>query len=197
MAVGELDADEYMNHKYMKVSEGDFQLLLKRSFDGDKAAYDEFLTQLGEILRSYIRRQLYRVGRTECDADDLVQEALVAIHARWHTYDCAMPVTAWARAIARYKLIDFLRLRNGADRDLPLNEIEDVFSGDSEAVDAAISVKKLLSGLPAKMRISIELIRINGLSIKEAASATGMSESAIKINVHRGVKAISKLCGKI
>ncbi len=176
----------------MKMSEDDFQLLLKRSFDGDKAAYGEFLTQLGEILRSYIGRQLYRVGRTECDADDLVQEALVAIHARWHTYDRAMPVTAWARAIARYKLIDFLRLRNGAGRDLPLNEIEDVVSGDSEAVDAAISVKKLLSRLPAKMRISIELIRLKGLSIKEAAVVTGMSEAAIKVNVHRGVKAISK-----
>lgn len=177
----------------MPISEDDFRSLLKRSFDGDKIAYAEILTQLGEMLRGYIRRQLYRVGRAEHDAEDLVQEALLAIHSRWHTYDRAMPVTAWARAIARYKLIDFLRLTDGNSRDFPLDQIEEVESSDFETADAAISLKKLIAALPEKMRVSIELVRLRGLSIKEAAAVTGMSEVAVKVNVHRGVKSISKM----
>lgn len=104
-----------------------------------------------------------------------------------------MPVTAWARAIARYKLIDFLRLTDGNSRDFPLDQIEEVESSDFETADAAISLKKLIAALPEKMRVSIELVRLRGLSIKEAAAVTGMSEVAVKVNVHRGVKSISKM----
>lgn len=177
----------------MRFSEDTLQSLLKRSLDGDKAAYGEFLALLGGLLRGYIRRQLYRVGRTEHDAEDLVQEALLAVHSKWHTYDRNLPVTAWARTIARYKLIDFLRLRHADIHDLSLDQIEEASAGDSDAVDAAISVKKLIVKLPEKMRLAIELIRLRGLSIKEAAAVSGMSEVAIKVNVHRGVKSLSKM----
>lgn len=180
----------------MKSHEGTLRSLVQRSFDGDQAAYREFLKHLSELLRTYIRRQLYRLGRAECDAEDLVQEALLAIHARWHTYDRDMPVTAWAYAIARYKLIDFLRTTTNGARDMSLDDIEEIAAGDHAAIDAAISVKKLVAALPDKLRQSVELVRLNGLSAKEAALATGMSEAAIKVNVHRGVKAISRAFGK-
>lgn len=176
----------------MTNSEHKLSALLQRSFDGDQAAYREFLKGLSEVLRTYLRRQLYRVGRAEHDAEDLVQEALLAIHARWHTYERDIPVTAWARAIARYKLIDFLRKSTNGARDLSLDDIEEIPAGDHAAIDAAISIKKLVAALPNKLRQSIELVRLNGLSVKEAAAATGMSEAAIKINVHRGVKTIAR-----
>lgn len=177
----------------MKSGEDALQCLLTRSLDGDEAAYGEFLTQLGEVLRGYIRRQLYRVGRAEHDAEDLVQEALLAVHSKWHTYDRSLPVTAWARTIARYKLIDFLRVRHADSHDLSLDQVEEASTGDSDAVDAAISVRTLIAALPAKMGIAIELIRLKGLSVKEAAAVSGMSEAAIKVNVHRGVKSLSKM----
>lgn len=180
----------------MKNREDMLRLLVQRSFDGDQAAYREFLKHLSEVLRTYIRRQLYRVGRAEYDAEDLVQEALFAIHAKWHTYDRDMPVTAWAYTIARYKLIDFLRVTTNGRRDLSLDDIEEIPAGDHAAIDAAISVKKLVAALPDRLRQSIELVRLKGLSVKEAAVATGMSEAAIKINVHRGVKAIARAFGK-
>lgn len=171
-------------------------MLVQRSFDGNQAAYRELLRSLSELLRAYLRRQLYRLGRAECDAEDAVQEALLAIHARWHTYDRDMPVTAWAYAIARYKLIDFLRRATNGSRDLPLDDIEETASTDDAAIDTAISIKTLIAALPDKLRQPIELVRLNGLSVKEAAAVTGLSESAVKINVHRGVKAIARAFGK-
>lgn len=176
----------------MTNSEHKLNALLQRSFDGDHAAYREFLKLLSEILRAYLRRQLFRVGRAEHDAEDLVQEALLAIHARWHTYERDVPVTAWARAIARYKLIDFLRKSMNGARNLSLDDIEETVITDGTAVDNALSVAKLVAALPDKLRRSLELVRIDGLSAKEAAAATGMSEAAIKVNVHRGVKAIAR-----
>lgn len=180
----------------MKNREAMLRSLVQRSFDGEEAAYREVLKHLSKVLRIYVRRQLYRAGRTECDAEDIVQEALLAIHAKWHTYDPDLPVMAWAYAIARYKLIDFLRMAATSARDLSLDDIEEIAIGDHTAIDAAISVKKLVAALPDKLRQPIELVRLKGLSVKEAAIATGMSEVAIKTNVHRSAKAIARAFGK-
>jgi RNA polymerase sigma-70 factor (ECF subfamily) len=180
-----------MNHH-----EHALKLLLQRSFDGDQAAYREFLRRLSELLQAYIRRQLYRLGRAECAAEDIVQEALLAIHARWHTYDRDMPVTAWAHAIARYKLIDFLRVTANSATDGSLDDVEDTLGADGTIIDAVISAKMLIAALPDKLRRSVELVRLRGLSVKEAAVMTGMSEAAIKVNVHRGLKSIAREFGK-
>jgi RNA polymerase sigma-70 factor, ECF subfamily len=176
----------------MKISEELLRSLVQRSFEGDQTAYREFLKHLREVLRVYIRRQLYRVGRAEHDAEDLVQEALLAVHAKWHTYDGDAPVTAWARAIARYKLIDFLRTTTNRARDLSLDDIEEPTSADEAATDAAISIKTLIAALPEKLRQPIELIRLRGFSVKEAAAMTGLSEAAVKVNTHRGMKSIMR-----
>ena len=176
----------------MTSSEHKLSTLLQRSFDGDQVAYREFLKGLSEVLRTYLRRQLYRVGRAEHDAEDLVQNTLLAIHARWHTYERDIPITAWARAIARYKLIDFLRKSTNGARDLSLEDIEETAVADGTAVDGALSLAKLVAALPEKLRRSFELVRLNGFSVKEAAAATGMSEAAIKVNVHRAAKTIAR-----
>jgi RNA polymerase sigma-70 factor (ECF subfamily) len=169
--------------------------LVQRSFDGDQAAYREFLKSLRELLRAYLRRQLFRLGRAECDAEDIVQEVLLAIHTKWHTYDRNMPVTAWVYAIARYKLIDFLRRTTNGSRDLSLDDIEETASIDGAEIDTAISVKTLIAALSDKLRRPIELVRLNGLSVKEASAVTGLSESAVKNNIHRGVKAMARAFG--
>lgn len=176
--------------------EDELRSLVQRSFDGDQVAYREFLKRLSDLLQAYLRRQLYRLGRAECDAEDIMQEALLAIHARWHTYDREMPVTAWAHAIARYKLIDFLRRTTNSGRDLSLDDIEEMASTDGGAIDTAISVKTLIAALPDRLRQPVELVKFYGLSVKEASAVTGMSEAAVKINVHRGVRAIARTFGK-
>jgi RNA polymerase sigma-70 factor (ECF subfamily) len=101
-------------------------------------------------------------------------------------------VTAWARAIARYKLIDFLRMTTNRARDLSLDDIEEPTSADEAATDAAISIKTLIAALPDKLRQPLELIRLRGFSVKEAAAMTGLSEAAVKVNTHRGMKSIMR-----
>jgi RNA polymerase sigma-70 factor, ECF subfamily len=176
----------------MKADEADLQVLLHRTFAGDQSAYRELLTQLQLLLQKYVKKQLVQAGRTDHERDDIVQEALFAIHNRWSTYDRALPLTSWAYAIARYKLIDYLRKSNENARMLSLAEIEPTPASDSYATDTAITLGRLVAMLPSNLRQSIELVRVRGLSIKEASIALGMPEGSIKANIHRGIKKMTE-----
>jgi RNA polymerase sigma-70 factor (ECF subfamily) len=179
----------------MKASEARLRELLIRALDGDQTAYRHFLAELGSLLRGFIQRQLARLNRPDSDIEDIVQEALLAIHGRRHTYDRDVPVTAWAYAIARYKLIDFLRSSEYRVQDLPLDEIEELVGEDGTRVQTLFDVRKALSKLPERLRTPTELTKIEGLTAAEAAAKTGMSEAAIKVNVHRALKAMGRIFG--
>ena len=152
--------------------------------------YHAFLRDLGAHLRGFLRK---RLARLPDEVEDLVQETLIAVHNQRHTYDPAVPVTAWLHAIARYKLVDLLRRR--ARQDLLHDPLDDqselLVAGDTEAADARRDVAKLLATLPDRQRLPIVHVKLEGLSVAEAARLTGMSESAIKVGVHRGLKALA------
>ena len=122
-----------------------------------------------------------------------MQESLLAVHNQRHTYDPAQPLTPWVYALARYKLIDFLRRRERTDLlNDPLDEESEVFgSSDHEAAEARRDVAKLLQGLPDRQRLPIQHVKLDGLSVAETARMTGMSESAVKIGIHRGLKVLA------
>jgi len=178
----------------MSATEDRMRGLLLRSMAGDGAAYHAFLKELSAHLRAFLRRRLMRLPD---DVEDLVQETLLAVHNQRHTYEADQPLTAWVHAIARYKLIDLLRRR--ADRDAlhdPLDDDLAVFAtSDTEAADARRDVMKLLDQLPERQRLPIQYMKLEGLSVVEAARATGMSESAVKVGVHRGLKALAAMIG--
>lgn len=161
--------------------------------DGDEAAYKTVLTRLNGFLRAYFKRQLARIGRGPTDAEDLVQETLIALHTRRHTYDRSQPITPWVYAIARYRLIDYLRRSKSSVLDLPIEEeAEEVLADDDQsAVDSRLDLKTIMADLAPKTRQAIQYVKVDGLSVREAASRLGMSESAIKVSVHRGLKAMS------
>lgn len=164
--------------------------LLLRGLAGDNATYQVFLTELSAHLRAFLRRRL--IGLPD-DIEDLVQESLLAVHIQRHTYDPAQPLSAWVQAIARYKLVDLLR-RRAAHEQLndPLDEEMELFAAvDSEAAEARRDLNKLLAELPDQFRLPIVHTKLEGLSVKEAADLSGMSESAIKVGVHRGLKALA------
>ncbi|WP_420797817.1 sigma factor, partial [Enterococcus hirae] len=77
-------------------------------------------------LRAYYKGKFARIGRGATEAEDLVQEAILAIHIKRHTYDPAEPLTPWVHAIARYKLIDFLRRTRASLTDVPIDEADEV-----------------------------------------------------------------------
>ncbi len=170
--------------------------LLVQGLDGDAAAYHQFLKALSAHLRAYFRKRLFQ--RTD-EVEDLVQDTLLAVHNQRHTYRRDQPLTAWVHAIARYKLIDLLRAR--ASREAltdPLDDELEMFAAtDSDAAEAKKDLDELLAGLPDRQRLPIVHVKLEGLSVVEAAQRTGMSESAVKIGIHRGLKALAaKFKGK-
>ena len=171
-------------------SENQLRELLVQGLGGDAAAYHRFLKVLSAHLRAYFRKRLFQ--RPD-EVEDLVQETLLALHNQRHTYRLDQPLTAWVHAIARYKLVDLLRAH--ASREAltdPLDDAQELFAvSDTEADEARNDLNKLLAGLPERQRLPIVHVKLQGLSVVEAAQRTGMSESAIKIGVHRGLKALA------
>jgi len=158
---------------------------------GDAAAYAQFLRELSGLLRALFRR---RLTQSPDDVEDLVQETLLAVHNKRHTYEPAQPVTAWLFAIARYKLVDLLRARSGREAlHEPLDDEHPALMSDAEPVahEARRDLALLLQQLPDKQRLPIQYVKIEGLSVAEAAQRTGLSESAVKVGVHRGLKALA------
>lgn len=108
---------------------------------GDEAAYRRLLSDVAAALRPVARRGLERAGRSGSDAEDIVQETLIALHQKRHTWRPSEPVGPWLRAIARYKLVDALRAR-GARRDIPIDDIADTLVAND--VNDGLAKKDLL-----------------------------------------------------
>jgi RNA polymerase sigma-70 factor (ECF subfamily) len=157
---------------------------------GDGPAYHRFLKALQAHLRAFLRK---RLRQAPDEVEDLLQEVLIAVHNQRHTYDARQPLTAWIHAIAKYKLVDLMR-RRGRREDMTdtLDSSDDVCAhGGGEAAHACRDLHKLLATLPPRQREPITLTKLHGLSVVETARLTGMSESAVKTSVHRGLKALA------
>ena len=176
----------------MSASEDRLKSLLVGGLAGDATAYRTFLRELSAHLRAFLRG---RLSRLPDEVEDLVQETLLAVHNQRHTYDAGQPLTAWIHAIARYKLIDVLRRRAGRDalNDPLVDEIEVFAASDTEADDARRDLAKLLEQLPERQRLPIIHMKLEGRSVVEVAHLTGMSEAAVKVGVHRGLKALAAI----
>lgn len=174
----------------MIAQEAQYRDWMLAALAGDSAKYRMLLAALTRHLRSYFARRL-----SDGAAEDAVQETLIAMHARRATYDPALPFTAWVYGIARYKLIDeYRRVKRRAT--VPLDEAADLFGHDeTEAAIARRDVRKLLAKLPAARRRLVEQIKLDGTSVAEAAAEHGLSESAVKVNVHRAVRSLSRDVG--
>ncbi|MBX9827619.1 MAG: sigma-70 family RNA polymerase sigma factor [Xanthobacteraceae bacterium] len=168
--------------------------LFLEGLEGNSPAYRKFLLHLHEHLQSFVRRQLVRLRLPEADADDIVQEALIAINAKRYTYDGSSSLLNWAYAITRYKLIDNLRAANRISDLQSLEEFDDTVD-EGERNDARITVQRILSLLPDRFRIPIELMKIEGLTSSETARRIGTSEVAVRVCVHRGLIRLARLCG--
>lgn len=171
------------------MEEAALHALMVRGLAGDSAAYTALLRRLAEALRAYFRRRLFRQAH---EAEDLVQDVLMAIHAKRATFDPSQRLTVWVYAIAQYKLIDYLRRARRRGVAVPIDGETELFA---EAGDGAASadVETLLGHLPEKQRQTIRLVKLEELSVREAAAKAGISESDVKVSVHRGMKKLSKI----
>jgi RNA polymerase sigma-70 factor (ECF subfamily) len=166
----------------------DFESGLKplwmRAQAGDDDAYREALAHIARRLRAFFGRRMLSVVD---EVEDLVQETLLALH---------LPVSAWVHAIARHKLVDLWR-RRGRREALhePLDDLDEsshpVTTDDEQPARRDLGV--LLQSLPAAQQQAIALTKIEGLSMVEASARTGVSVSALKVQVHRGLKRLAAL----
>lgn len=157
---------------------------------GDGAAYHQFLAALSAHLRAFLRR---RLAQWPDDVEDLVQETLLAVHHSRHTWRSSQPLTAWVHTIARYKLVDYLRARSRHEAlNDPLDEEAEIFAhSDSQALEARRDLERMLQVLPERQRQALVMMKLGGASVAETARATGQSEGAVKVGVHRSLKALS------
>lgn len=175
----------------MKADEDQLRAWLLQGMAGDETAHRAFLSAAAGLLRAFFRN---RLRAAPADAEDLVQETLIALHTRRASYDPSYPLTAWMYAIARYRLIDFIRRNKRRGVHAALDAV-DPGADDAgiEASDASRDVAALLSKLPAKQQQAIRLVKLEERSVREAAALTGYSEPDIKISIHRGMKALMRL----
>ncbi len=174
--------------------EEQLRVLFLDGLGGKSGAYHAFLDKLSGHLRAYLRK---RISHLQDEVEDIVQEILLAVHNGRHIYRADQPLTAWVYAIARYKLTDCLRGRSrGEALNDPLDDDLQIFaSSDLEPAEAKHDIGKLLKQLPDRQRLPILHIKLQGMSVAETARLTGLSESAVKVGVHRGVKALVALIG--
>lgn len=166
--------------------------LMCRGLEGDAKAHAALLSAAADLLRKFFNR---RLGGAASHTEDLVQETLISIHTRRATWDRARPLLPWLYAVARYRLIDFFRAMN-IRQTVPLDDADEpAVLPDAIASDAARDISRLLAALPERQRELVRMIRIDGLSVEEAASRLGMTGAAVKVSVHRGIKAMQRAAG--
>ena len=169
--------------------EARLKALMLRGLAGDAQAHAALLSAMSGYLRGYFSR---RLGAGAADVEDLVQDTLLAIHLRRGTYDPAQLFTPWAYALARYKLLDHFR-RTGVRKTTPLEDAGELFAAQNPEEGAVRrDVSKLLGGLSKRQRQLVEDVKLAGLSMEEAAAKAGMSVTAVKVSVHRSMKAMAK-----
>jgi len=178
----------------IRSDEPELRTLMLAGLEGDEASHKALLMKLSAYLRAYFKGQLMRTGRGPADAEDLVQETLIALHTRRHTYDRSQLLTPWVYAIARYRLVDYLRRTKASIMDVLVEEANEVLAADDPmAVESTLDLEELMAQISPKVSQAIRYVKLEGLSVSETAARTGMSPSAVKVSVHRGLKALSRL----
>ncbi len=175
-----------------EVTGREWSLLMAAAQDGDRQAYERLLREILPFLRAIVSRWHRAPDRRE----DVVQDELLTLHRVRHTYDPARPFTHWLATLARRRSIDALRQRGRTERFETFDEYAyETFSDpaankDIAALDHASGLQGAITALPDGQREAVELLKLRELSLAEASKESGKSVSALKVNVHRAIKAL-------
>lgn len=158
--------------------------LMAKVQQGDQQAYRTLLEELQGVIRSFVGKRI----RNNSAVDDLTQEILMAIHKAKHTFDTSKNFSSWMFAIARYRLIDYIRYKKRhpeqevASTVLPekLNQID-----TSAGTESLKLLKAALQKLPKKQRMVVTLLKLEGYPVRIVAQMLNLSESNVKVLSHR------------
>jgi RNA polymerase sigma-70 factor (ECF subfamily) len=166
---------------------------MRAAIDGDSASYRQLLALLSNALRAVTRRGFAQAGAALNDVEDVVQETLLAIHLKRHTWNTDQPLGPWVRAIARHKLIDALR-RRGRRIEVPIEAVLETLAADEPRSDLdRQDAERLVNGLRGRQQAVVRAISIEGQSIREVAERMDMNEGAVRVALHRGLKALADM----
>ena len=175
----------------MREGEEEWTGLMRSAISGDDAAYHRLLKAVTPVLRAAARRGLARAGQPVDQSEDIVQDILLAVHMKRHTWDVSAPFAPWMFAIARNKLIDALR-RRGKRIFVNVDDFAEMLSGEAAPETASASeVAAQLQSLPARQRDVLQAIAVDGVSIKDTAAKLSMSEGAVRVALHRGLRSLT------
>lgn len=170
--------------------------LMRRAQDGCADSYKALLLELEKMISSFVKNSFFRLGIGDtCSCEDVTQEILIGIHAKRATYDPKQYFLPWFYSIARYKVIDHARAARTASKfiDLEIDLVElDIAQLTNEDTSSSHDLENLFNELPVKQRQVLELVKLQGLTISEAAIQTGFSHSDIKVTVHRAIRTLQK-----
>jgi RNA polymerase sigma-70 factor (ECF subfamily) len=165
--------------------------LMRSAISGDDAAYSRLLKAVTPVLRAGARRGLTRAGQPVDQSEDIVQDILLAVHLKRHTWDASAPFAPWLFAIARNKLIDALR-RRGRRVFVNIDDFAEILPGEAPAEMASASeVAVHLQSLPARQRDVLQSIAVDSASIKDTAAKFSMTEGAVRVALHRGLTSLT------
>ena len=169
----------------------DWGRLLEEANSGDARAYERFLRIVAPVLRGIVRTRGTGLGETGCE--DVVQEVLLAIHLKRHTWQVGTPVRPWLYAIARYKVADAFRARGGRI-DLPIEDFLDDLAAEAEPDPTeAADIDRMIGLLDSRSAGIVRMVGREGASTAETAEAMGMTEGAVRVALHRALKKLARL----
>jgi len=170
-----------------EADEAELARMLRAALSGDEQAYAAFLERVAALVRAVTRRN----AGSGAEVEDIVQETLLAIHLKRHTWRADAPVRPWIFAIARYKLVDSLR-RRGRRIEVDIADYAETLAEPVEDAASPREIERALEQLPPGQRRVVSAVSVEGLSIGEAATAFGMNETAVRVALHRGLAAIAR-----
>jgi RNA polymerase sigma-70 factor (ECF subfamily) len=175
--------------------EGNAELarLLNAALSGDDHAYAEFLRRAAGLVRRFAQRRISFGG---LDPEDIVQETLLAVHLKRHTWHTDAPVGPWLFAIARYKLIDAFRRANRR-LEVPVDDGFDAPAPEPEESASDREIDRALASLPPREQSVVSAISVDGRSIAETAISLDMTEGAVRVALHRGLARIARTFGRM
>lgn len=179
------------------LSSDDLGALMQAAQAGDSAAYVELLREITPRVRAVVRRQRGFAG--DAEVEDLVQDVLLSVHAVRATYDPTRPFVPWLLAIVRNRLAD--GARRHARTSAREVSFDDVTFAEPEANDLidetsdAAALHAAVRALPEGQRRAVELLKLEGRSLQEAAAISGTSVGALKVATHRAIATLRRTLG--
>lgn len=164
--------------------------LMRAAIAGDPSAYRQLLSEIAPQIRATVRNALERCGRGNAEVEDIVQDVLIAVHLKRHTWDPALPLAPWLNAVTRHKIIDALR-RRGMTTMVPINDVEHTLADNSVRQPEHGDADRMLAALPEKQQRIVRAMTLDDRSAADVGQEMKMSEGAVRVALHRALKTLA------